>query len=64
MKKGNATAMLDLGFMYDKGMGVEQSLNRAIEYLRLAADQGLEDVKKKLETYDEESSFIRISSRS
>ena len=49
VKKGNATAMPDLGFMYDKGMGVEQSLNRAIEYLRLAADQGLEDVKKKLE---------------
>ena len=37
--KGNATAQLELGKLYLKGLGVEQNNQKAFEYLRMAANQ-------------------------
>ena len=37
---GDAKAQNNLGFMYDKGLGVTQDYEEAVKWYRLAADQG------------------------
>ena len=45
---GNAVAQYKLGFMYDKGHGVEQNDTRAVVWYRKAAEQGDADAQSKL----------------
>ena len=40
--------MYHLGLMYENGEYVEQDSDRALEYYRLAVDQGSEDAAAKL----------------
>ncbi len=39
---GNVRAINNIGLMYERGMGVEKSLPKAVEFYRRAADQGLD----------------------
>jgi hypothetical protein len=50
--QGNANAFQNLGFMYEKGLGVPQDNTEALKWYRKAADQGQPDAQK---------SFTRLS---
>jgi hypothetical protein len=39
-EQGNAFSQFSLGYMYEKGIGVEASMERAMELYRSAAKQG------------------------
>ena len=41
-EQGNADAQNNLGFMYDKGRGVQQDYAEAVRWYRLAADIALD----------------------
>lgn len=43
--KGDAVAQLNLGAAYDNGLGVERDVDKAIEWYRKAADQGLAEAQ-------------------
>lgn len=49
--QGLADAQFNLGVLYVKGLGINQNLKKALEYFRLAADQGdiraMQSIKKK-----------------
>ena len=51
-EQGNANAQYNLGSMYAKGEGIEQSLTKARELLKAAA-QGYENAIYGLKTFDE-----------
>ncbi|MDA0740161.1 MAG: tetratricopeptide repeat protein, partial [Nitrospirae bacterium] len=46
--QGNATAQLNLGFMYDNGQGVPQDDQEAVKWFRRAAEQGDADAQYNL----------------
>jgi|GEM_PF-4676755 len=50
-KRGDAQAQYKLGEMYAEGYGVKQSLEQALKWWRLAAEQGNEDAKAELIKY-------------
>ena len=39
-KQGHARAQTNLGWMYDKGLGVPQNYETAVKWYTLAAEQG------------------------
>jgi TPR repeat protein len=39
-EQGHANAQCNLGAMFEKGLGVEQSYKKAVEYFTMAAEQG------------------------
>lgn len=47
--RGHSNSQVNLGFMYDQGMGVPQDYSEAAKWYLKAAAQGDEDAKKKLE---------------
>lgn len=48
-KQGNALAQMQMGFLYQNGLGVQQDLSEAIRWYRLAAAQGEEHAINNLE---------------
>jgi len=44
-EEGNAQAQALIGFMYDNGQGVLQNYAEAVQWYRLAADQGVADAQ-------------------
>ena len=46
-------AQYNLGIFFEKGYGLQKDLNKAKEWYRLAADQGLESAVEKLKTLEE-----------
>ena len=46
---GNKYAQYYLGIMFSEGDDVEQSYEKAVEYLRMAADQGVKDAEYQIE---------------
>ena len=46
--QGNAKAQIALGLMHEKGYGVTQNVSEALNWYRLAADQGNLVAQKKL----------------
>lgn len=40
--QGHKTAQWNLGSMYEDGLGVAQSYDKAVKYYQLAADQGVD----------------------
>jgi TPR repeat protein len=53
-EQGKPTFQYDLGLRYLKGDGVEQNLETARKWLKLAADRGHSGAKKKLEEMEKE----------
>jgi len=49
--KGNSFAQNTLGFLYEKGLGVEKDLKKSIEYFTLSADQGDSDAQHNLDVF-------------
>ena len=47
-EQGDASAQNNLGWMYQKGRGVEQNLSKAREWCQKAAAQGYERAKTNL----------------
>lgn len=43
--EGNAYDQLNLGAAYDKGIGVEQDVNKAVHWYRKAAEQGVPEAQ-------------------
>ena len=52
-KQNNVEAQYNLGIFFEKGYGLQKDLNKAKEWYRLAADQGLESAVEKLKTLEE-----------
>ena len=48
-QRGEATAQVNLGWMYEKGKGVDQSYQEAVYWYRKAAEQGLVLAQNKLQ---------------
>ena len=48
IEKGGVKAMYNLGFMYEKGLGVEKNLDEASKWYKLAAARGNESSKQAL----------------
>lgn len=44
-EKGDAMSQLNLGAAYDHGMGVERDVDKAVEWYKKAADQGLAEAQ-------------------
>ncbi len=44
-ERGNAAAQNNLGFMYDKGLGVPQDYAKAVKWYRKAAEQGFAEAQ-------------------
>ena len=47
-EQGNADAQYNLGFMYDKGRGVQQDYKTAVKWYKLSAEQGDADAQTNL----------------
>ena len=47
--QGDTKSLINIGSIYANGFGVEQSTDKAIEYLKLAVAQGNEDAQELLE---------------
>ena len=54
-EQGYARGQASLGFMYEKGRGVEKDENLALEWYRKAAEQGDEPAQKLLRNLSQRS---------
>ena len=52
-KQNNVEAQYNLGIFFEKGYGLQKDLNKAKEWYRLAANQGLESAVEKLKTLED-----------
>ena len=48
---GNAEAQCNLGYYYEKGVGLDKDIDKAIELYSLSANQGNSDAQKQLQKY-------------
>ncbi len=71
-QKGLAQAQFNLGYMYDRGLGVARDYKEALRWYRLAADQGLAEAQFKLgimyvqglgvaQHYEEAAKWVRLA---
>lgn len=44
-EQGNASAQLNVGYLYDKGLGVPQDHKKAFKWYRMAAEQGISEAQ-------------------
>lgn len=57
---GDAYSQYSLGFCYENGQGVEQSLEDAAKWYRKAADQGFKDAMERLKTLKVEGALCDL----
>ena len=59
-EQGNASAQVNLGFMYDEGQGVSKSLIQAYLWYNLSAAQGNENAIKNRKILEREMTAAQI----